>query len=112
LDSIFSIAEFTNNGDNRIEDIEFIHYYQLLDGMSDKDQRQIKIVEKENIFEKIEKIKIVMINVSTGSSTIQENNDEYKIIYKEINESLYELSIKNPNKFSDLWEFYTYWKKI
>jgi len=49
LDSIFSIAEFTNNGDNRIEDIEFIHYYQLLDGMSDKDQIQIKIVEKENI---------------------------------------------------------------
>lgn len=64
-----------------------------------------------NMDELIEKIKEIMINVSTGTVLIQDINDAYKRCYKELDE-LYSINgIKNPNDFSDLWEFYNYWSK-
>lgn len=61
--------------------------------------------------EKIARIKQIMIDVSTGSARIQDCGDEYTRLYNELSESLERDSIKNPNPYSDLWEFYQYWKK-
>ncbi|MCX6757775.1 MAG: hypothetical protein NTZ44_02765 [Candidatus Nomurabacteria bacterium] len=61
--------------------------------------------------EQIIKIKTIMTEVSTGVARIQEMNDTYKVLYKEIASYCKEYSIKNTNPYSDLWEFYSYWSK-
>ena len=58
----------------------------------------------------IKNIKEIMMNVSTGKSRIEDRNDEYQMLYKKLDEIYKEKELKNPNIFSDLWEFYNYWK--
>ena len=52
-----------------------------------------------------------MTEVSTGVTKIQDVNEEYLLVYKELNDALNVNKIKNPNPYSDLWEFYQFWKK-
>ena len=52
-----------------------------------------------------------MTDVATGKANIQDTNDEYKRIFQELNDLFVANNMKNPNDFSDLWEFYNYWKK-
>src|SRR3989338_4036655 len=59
----------------------------------------------------IEKIKIIMTDVATGKAKIQDTNDEYKNLFRELDDIFSSTNKKNPNKFSDLWEFYNFWKK-
>lgn len=59
----------------------------------------------------IEKIKDVMIGIATGEAAIQEKNKEYKRLYYKLDDLLTINGLKNPNDFSDLWEFYDYWTK-
>jgi len=61
--------------------------------------------------ELIEQIKTIMIDVATGKANIQDTNDEYKRIFQELDDLFVANNMKNPNDFSDLWEFYNYWKK-
>jgi hypothetical protein len=61
--------------------------------------------------ESIVQIKKIMTDVSTGLAKIQDINDRYKILYNEISETMSLNKIKNPNPYSDLWEFYQYWSK-
>ena len=63
-------------------------------------------MEKEII-----KIKKILTDVSTGQAQIQDFNDEYINIYSQLDTYLNDLNVKNPNPYSDLWEFYQYWKK-
>ncbi|MCL4322766.1 MAG: TIGR02391 family protein [Deltaproteobacteria bacterium] len=62
-----------------------------------------------NMENSIESIKNIMIDVSTGKARIQDENDKYKALYKEIGKEYEKCGLKNPNAFSDLWEFYSYW---
>lgn len=59
----------------------------------------------------IERIKEIMINVSTGKADIDSNNDEYKSINSKLQEIFVHEGIENPNEFTDLWEYYAYWKQ-
>jgi len=52
-----------------------------------------------------------MTDVATGRVNIQEKNNEYKQIFQELDDIFTANAIENPNNFSDLWEFYNYWKK-
>jgi len=61
--------------------------------------------------ELIEKIKTIMTDVATGQAKIQDTNDEYKKLFRELDDIFSSTNQKNPNGFSDLWEFYSYWKK-
>lgn len=61
--------------------------------------------------EEIARIKQIMINVSTGIDRIQNLNDEYIKIYSQVEDICRNNKIKNPNPYSDLWEFYSYWSK-
>ena len=61
--------------------------------------------------QEITKIKRILTNVSTGEARIQDCNDEYISLYNQLSEYFQSTGIKNPNPYSDLWEFYQYWKK-
>lgn len=61
--------------------------------------------------QEITKIKKILTDVSTGQARIQDCNDEYTILYNQLSEYFQGIGIKNPNPYSDLWEFYEYWKK-
>ena len=61
--------------------------------------------------EPIEKIKKIMTDVATGQAKIQDTNDEYKKLFHELDDIFSSTNQKNPNQFSDLWEFYSFWKK-
>ena len=61
--------------------------------------------------EMIKAIKEIMINVATGKTRIEEMNDEYQHVYSELDSEFSQQGLENPNKFSDLWEFYHYWKE-
>jgi len=64
-----------------------------------------------DIDQSIALIKDIMVGVSTGITRIQDKNDEYNKLYKEISEYLEFNNLRNPNEFLSLWEFYAYWKK-
>jgi hypothetical protein len=59
----------------------------------------------------IKKIKKIMTDVATGQAKIQDINDEYKKLFRELDDIFSSTNQKNPNGFSDLWEFYSFWKK-
>lgn len=61
--------------------------------------------------DKIEQIKAIMTDIATGKADIKEKNDEYKQLFQELDELLVANGLENPNDFSDLWEFYHYWKE-
>ncbi len=63
------------------------------------------------MIEQINKIKQIMTAVSTGELKIQECNKEYQELWVELDDILHSSTIKNPNPYSDLWEFYVYWSE-
>jgi len=62
-----------------------------------------------DLIEKINFLKNTMTSVSTGEQKIQEVNDKYKKIYREVSVELKRLGLKNHNPYSDLWEWYGKW---
>jgi len=50
----------------------------------------------------IEKIKKIMTDVATGQAKIQDTNDEYKKLFRELDDIFSNTNQKNPNGFSDL----------
>jgi nucleoside phosphorylase len=77
----------------------------------------------EALLSKIEKLKSIMIDVSTGEAQIQDLEEAYTQIFREADlyiELLQEentadsefmccISISNPNSFASLWDWYNYW---
>jgi len=61
--------------------------------------------------ELIQKIKDIMIEVSTGKARIEEKNPEYQELYSLLSAEFNNIQKVNPNQFSDLWEFHQYWKE-
>lgn len=63
---------------------------------------------------KIQKLQSIMIEVATGESRIDDEEEEYIELYREVAlqiELLQEagLAISNPNHFRSLWDWYDYW---
>lgn len=63
----------------------------------------------DDLIEKINYLKNVMTSVSTGGQRIQDENDKYKIVFREVSVELKRLRLKNPNLYTDLWEWYGKW---
>jgi len=64
---------------------------------------------KSDFLEKLQKIKTILISVSTGGPKIQTVDTEYKKLYNEIDSIFQRLNIKNPNIYKGLWDWYGYW---
>ena len=71
-----------------------------------------KVIWNKTMNDLIEKIKKIMTDVATGQAKIQDTNDEYKKLFRELDDIFSSTNQKNPNGFSDLWEFYSFWKKL
>ncbi len=59
----------------------------------------------------INQIKKIMTDVAVGEERIEDKNQEYKELYIKLDDKLQQEGLPNPNEFSDLWEFYHYWKE-
>ena len=68
-------------------------------------------VTKQTILQLIERIKAVMISVSTGGPRIQEVNPLYITTFKNLDQYLTVLGLDNPNPFRTLWEWYGRWSQ-
>jgi hypothetical protein len=68
LDSIFLLVEIFNNGENKIEDAEFIHYYKLLDKKSEKNN----LIKKAEGAQKIEPTILPLPTDPLSTDTIRE----------------------------------------
>lgn len=67
-------------------------------------------IEQRTDNELVSIIKDTLTAVGTGY-LINNVNEQYKIIYDELDKRLNAQKISNPNNFDDLWEFYNYWGK-
>ena len=63
----------------------------------------------EELLKDLNYIKNTMTSVSTGGAMIQDVNEEFKKTYRKVSTELKRLGIKNPNPYSDLWEWYGKW---
>lgn len=68
-------------------------------------------VTKQTIIQLVERIKTVMISVSTGGPRIQEVNPQYIAVYKTLDQYFSVLGLDNPNPYKDLWEWYGRWSQ-
>lgn len=68
-------------------------------------------VTKQTIMQLIERIKSLMISVSTGGPRIQEVNSQYIAAVKTLDQYLSILGLENPNPFRNLWEWYGRWSQ-
>lgn len=77
--------------------------------LSDNIQGKAYQVDSDELFKVLELQKSLMISVATGGSKIQAVNHDYQSRLELITSGLSERNIKNPNPFSDLWEWYGKW---
>ena len=63
----------------------------------------------DELIEKVTFLKNTMLEVSTGITRIQEVNDGYIETYRQVSTELRRLGIRNPNPYSELWEWYEKW---
>lgn len=68
-------------------------------------------VTKQTIIQLIERIKTLMISVSTGGRRIQEVNEQYMAMCKMLDQYFSILGLDNPNPYKDLWEWYGRWSQ-
>jgi nucleoside phosphorylase len=95
---------------------------QSIQGQAHQDELEnsnnIKMTSPDNLESlvvKIQELQSIMIAVATGSSSIQAEEDSYISLYQEISSYIRKLqqiglATKNPNNFSSLWHWHSYWK--
>lgn len=71
----------------------------------------VDIASKQDVLDKIEKIKNIMISVSTGGPQIKQINPEYIESYNTLAQWLDKLGVTNPNAHKDLWGWYGRWSQ-
>jgi len=69
----------------------------------------VKDMTDRELIQSIEKLKNIMVSVSTGGQRIQDVNAVYKATYNEVDIELKGRNLENPNPYSDLWEWYGRW---
>lgn len=65
---------------------------------------------KDALKKDLERLIAIMIDVSTGGSRIKDVDAEYKSLHQSILSRSNCLNLEYPNKFSGLWDWYTYYK--
>lgn len=66
-------------------------------------------MNSSELIEGINKIRDIMIDVSTGGRRIQEVDDQYQGIYSSVSAALARRKIANPITFGSLWDWYGRW---
>lgn len=71
--------------------------------------QSLLVVEERTDFQLTADIKKILTAAATGYS-IDDLNDIYQQLYQELDKRYEKKGKRNPNLFTDLWEFYRYWK--
>ena len=69
----------------------------------------VPLSDEQELISEVEKQKRLLIAVSTGGPRIQEKNQEYQERRRIIRSSITRMRIKDPNPYSDLWDWYGKW---
>jgi hypothetical protein len=77
--------------------------------------QSVETAQLEELLENIQQLQQIMIDVATGKSRIQDEEEDYTELYQEVElniEILQDdgLAISNPNNFSSLWDWCRHWK--
>lgn len=64
---------------------------------------------KRDVVGQLNRLRNLLIAVSTGGPRINSVNHEYKRIYSNLTEQLNERGIQNPVPYADLWDWYGKW---
>ncbi|GEM_PF-398853 len=67
------------------------------------------MTSREEILDKIESIKNIMISVATGETLINDVQADYQELYSTLDYVFSLLALENPNTFENLWDWYTRW---
>ncbi len=78
--------------------------------LNDRLLATIANIEERTDGELIALVRETLTRVGTGAP-IDDVNDQYKIIYRELDERFRKQGVEHINQFDDLWEFYSYWKE-
>lgn len=66
-------------------------------------------MKDEELIQKVEGLRNVMVSVATGGARINEVNESYQREYRRVDRELRRRNIENPIKYADLWEWYGRW---
>jgi hypothetical protein len=66
--------------------------------------------DSDDLIARLQKVRDIMVSVSTGKRSIDEINGEYRELFAETDAALRKLAIANPNPFTDLWDWYGRWR--
>jgi uncharacterized protein (TIGR02391 family) len=74
----------------------------------------MKVEQLERLLKKIKYIQSIMVDVSTGESLLQEKEDEYIVVYLDIETEIKSLTkaglaLHHKNSFRTLWDWYGYY---
>lgn len=89
----------------RANDMEITNVTYRLDPDSLMDQRD----DTEELLQQADRLRSIMIEVSTGGPRINTLNPEYKEIYSQLTQQLEERGIRTPVPYIDLWGWYGKW---
>ena len=65
--------------------------------------------ETQDVLGKLDRVRNIMISVSTGGPRIDDVNDDYKETYFQLSWHLDGLDLQNPIPYKDLWDWYGKW---
>ena len=65
--------------------------------------------DTEDLLQELDRLRHVLIAVSTGGPGIDEVNAEYRKSYSRLTEQLKARGLRNPVPYSDLWDWYGKW---
>lgn len=80
------------------------------DGLTTRLAETIANIEERTDSELSAIIKETLVAVGTGLK-IDDVNEQYRVIHKELDRRYQEQNLHHPNPFSNLWDFYDYWKE-
>ena len=75
----------------------------------DPDSLELPSDDTEDLLRQLDRLRNIMISVSTGGPRINGVNAEYKRHYSQLTEQLEERGIQNPLPYPDLWDWYGKW---
>ncbi|MDH5496913.1 MAG: hypothetical protein OEY12_05600 [Nitrospira sp.] len=89
----------------RAENMEITGIIYRLDPGSLKDSPD----DTDEILQLLDRVRNIMIAVSTGGPRIDSVNSNYKQVYSELTEQLQTRGLHNPVPYADLWDWYGKW---
>lgn len=89
----------------RSEDMEITHVVYRLDPDAVEEAQD----DAEDLLEQVDRLRNIMIAVSTGGPRIDTVNSQYKANYTQLTEQLEARGLQNPIPYADLWDWYGKW---